>query len=403
MMDSKGTPMQRRAFLLSSAATTLVACAPRGTFTLDPAAAKIGVVEPIYLATSRSPTDPPAFFDNGRDAHVSFARFDISIPPDRETGSVNFPGDRKPNPERDMLTVEAMIYANPEAFRRSLGQSIRKPGTKGVVNIFVHGFNTNTAEAVYRLAQMAHDIKMTGTFVQFAWPSLGNAFGYVHDRDSAVFSRDALEETIEEVAKAGARSIILMAHSMGTYLAMETMRQMAIRGTGEGLRKIDSVVLISPDIDVDVFHSQMRSIEHPPEPFVIFGSRRDKALKLSSLLVAEPARLGNLKDPSVLADLPVTYVDIDAFRDGTSHFAVATSPELIEVLNGFANADAWLARDERRTANPLHGLLLTAGEATQVVLGPVNAIGGAMTTTDGTMRTYEVPADATPQAPPTRS
>lgn len=384
--------MQRRAFLLSTASTALVACAPRGTFTLDPAAARVGVVEPIYLATSRSPAEAPSFFGTGREAHVSFARFDISVPPDRETGSVNFPGDRKPNPERDMLTVEAMLYTGPDAFRRALGQSIHKPASKGVVNIFVHGFNTNTAEAVYRLAQMAHDIKMTGTFVQFAWPSLGNAFGYVHDRDSAVFSRDALEDTIEVVASAGARSIVLMAHSMGAYLAMETMRQMAIRGTGGGLAKIDSVVLISPDIDVDVFHSQMRVIEHPPEPFVIFGSRRDAALRLSSILVAEPARLGNLKDPSVLDDLPVTYIDIEAFRDGTSHFAVATSPELIQVLNGFANADAWLSRDEKRTANPLHGLLLTVGDATEVVLGPVNAIGETITSTEGNMRTYEVPA-----------
>ena len=379
----------------------VVACAPRGTITLYPAAAAVGLVEPIFVATSRGRQPGIQMFDNRRDMTMSFARFDISIPPDRKTGSVTFPRGKEPNPKRDMLTVDEMLFTNSETFSAAFNRHLATTADRRAI-VFVHGFNTNFAEGVYRIAQMKHDMSLPGTIVHFSWPSLGNAFGYVHDRDSVVFSRDDLEALIDTLGKSNARSIVLMAHSMGTYLAMETLRSMALRGDSPGFRKLEAVILISPDIDVDVFKTQIRVLDPVPEPFVIFGSPRDKALKLSSILVAEPARLGNLKDTSVLDGLPVTYIDVQAFKDGSSHFPLATSPDLIQVMNGFADADSWLNSDEGRTANPLYGLLKAAGKASEIVLAPANLVSEAITSS-GTERTFEVPADAATLAPPTTS
>lgn len=390
-----------RRIIIFAVVTLVVACAPRGTITVYPAAASVGVVEPIFVATSRGRQPGPQMFDNSRDPQMSFARFDISVPPDRKSGSVPFPRNGDVNPKRDMLTVTEMLYTDSNTFRTAFDAHLRKSGDKRAM-VFVHGFNTNFAEGVYRIAQMKHDMNLPGSIVHFSWPSLGNAFGYVHDRDSTVFSRDDLEALLDTLAKSKAESIVLMAHSMGTYLAMETLRSMALRGDSLAFKKIEAVILISPDIDVDVFKSQMRVIDPVPQPFAIFGSPRDKALKLSSLLVAEPARLGNLKDTSVLDGLPVTYIDVQAFRDGSSHFPLATSPELIQVMNGFADADNWLNADENRTANPFHGLLKAAGQATEIVLAPVNMVSEAITST-GTERTFEVPADAATLPPPTTS
>lgn len=380
--------------------TLAVACSPRGTITLEPAAAAVGTVEPIFVASSRGREEGVQMFNNERVPEVSYARFDISVPPDRKTGSVTFPGDRAPKSTKDFLTVNQMLFADPAKFRQSLDSDLARPAAKHRALVFVHGFNTNFAEGVYRIAQMAHDMELPATIVHFSWPSLGNAFGYVHDRDSVTYSRDALEDVLDEVARSDSESIVLMAHSMGTYLAMETLRQMAIRGDSAAFAKIEAVILISPDIDVDVFRSQMRAIEHPPQPFVVFGSRRDKALRLSSILVAEPERLGNVKDPASLSDLPITYVDVEAFKDGSSHFPLATSPQLIDVMNRFVDADTWLNADARRTANPLHGLLLAADKASEIVLAPVNLVDEAISKT-GTERTFEVPADAATLPPPT--
>ena len=70
----------------------------------------------------------------------------------------------------------------------------RMPGRR--VLIFVHGFNTRFEEAVYRFAQIVHDARVDVAPVLFTWPSGGSVTDYVYDRDSAVYSRDALEAVL---------------------------------------------------------------------------------------------------------------------------------------------------------------------------------------------------------------
>ena len=62
--------------------------------------------------------------------------------------------------------------------------------------IFVHGYNTNFAEGLYRQAQMLQGLRQARASVHFAWPSAASAQGYVFDRESALFSRDALERVM---------------------------------------------------------------------------------------------------------------------------------------------------------------------------------------------------------------
>lgn len=347
----------------------LTACAPRGVITIAPEAAAVGDVRTVYLATSRGITNLPERFDSSR-APATFARYDVSIPPDRVDGSITYPGRRAVDPRKQMLTVDEELYADEGAFKSDLSTALRSsPASKRVV-VFVHGFNNTYAEGLYRAAQLAHDLKITSTIVHFSWPSSANALGYVHDHDSTLYARDALETLLRDVSDAGASDIVLVAHSMGALLSMETMRTMAIRGDTRTLSKLSAVILISPDIDVDVFHAQMAAIPKPPQPFVIFGSQRDLWLKLSARITGAENRLGTLADTSAIADLPVTYVDVGEFRDGTVHFAFATSPELLDVIQQLSLAGGWLSTEARRTDNPITGILLRTQDATQIVLSP---------------------------------
>lgn len=348
---------------------TLSACGPRGEITIAPEAAAVGTVREIYLATSRGIEALPQRFGSDR-ASLSFARYEISVPPDRKEGSIKYATGKKIDPLRQMLTVDEDIYRGEADFRTALGVSLRRSASDRRVIVFVHGFNNTYAEGLYRAAQMAHDLNVTSTVVHFSWPSSANALGYVHDRDSTLYSRDALETLLDDVAAAGASEIVLVAHSMGGLLAMETLRSMALRGDAGTLRKLSAVILISPDIDVDVFRSQMAVIPDPPQPFVIFGSPRDLMLKLSARVTGVSERLGNLSDTTLIADLPVTYVDVGAFRDGDGHFAFATSPELLAVIQQLSLAQGWLAAEGRRTDNPITGILLRTQDATQVILSP---------------------------------
>jgi esterase/lipase superfamily enzyme len=354
----------------------LVGCASRGAITIDPSAVGRGDVVPIFVGTTRTFDAASQSFTSERSESLSFAQFDVSVPPDREAGEINYPSSgQQPDPNTDFLTTKALVLPDATAFTHDLASALRARlrGDRDAV-IFVHGFNNTFAEGLYRLAQLSHDLDLRGVAVHYAWPSRGVALGYVADRDSALFARDGLEQLINQVEASGAENIILVAHSMGSALLMESLRQMAIRGDTRTLRRIGGVILISPDLDVDVFRSQAHAIGTLPQPFLIFGSDRDKLLSLSARLTGEPERLGNLGDISRLADLNVTYLDSSAFSQGAGHFDVATSPALIGLIDRIGDVDAALARDRRARAGLLPGIVLTVRNATEIVLSPVAAI-----------------------------
>ena len=96
------------------------------------------------------------------------------------------------------------------------------------------------------------------------------------------------------------------------------------------------MILIAPDLDVEVFRSQINRLSSVPRPFVIFVSAKDHVLDLSARLrgTISQNRLGNISDDTPLAGLPVYVVDTTAYSNdaGSSHFVPATSPALIALF-----------------------------------------------------------------------
>lgn len=366
--------------LLVLCLTVLAACAPRGTMSLVPAAAEVGQVRSVYVGTTRKVDDATNAYGFGRSRDgTAFGRYDISVPPDRAPGKITWPRRGvPPDPRTDFLATGALHFDGARDFRADLGRALRQrpPGHRDVT-VFVHGFNTTFAEGVYRIAQMSHDLSLPGEVVHYAWPSRANPLGYVYDRDSALFGRDGMEALLNEAAAAGAERILLVAHSMGSALTMETLRQVAIRGDRRLLSRLSGVVLISPDIDIDVFHAQASAVGRLPQPFIIFTSRRDRALALSARLTGQRDRLGNLGDVAEVGDLAVTVVDVAAFNVGAGHFNVVNSPPLIALLKQIGEVDAALAAEQAGRTGLLPGVVLTVQNATQIVLSPVAAVAGA--------------------------
>ena len=70
---------------------------------------------------------------------------------------------------------------------------------------------------------------------------------------------------------------------MGTWLAMEALRQSAIAGQAELGGHIGEVMLAAPDIDLDVFRGQMARIGRAARVSV-FAAADDRALSVSSTL-----------------------------------------------------------------------------------------------------------------------
>ncbi len=367
-----------RRLLPALALALLTACTPRGTITVVPPETVPGPIVNLFVGTTRQ-LDVGGVFGPKRSETLNLARYDIAIPPARQLGKVVFPKrPTKPDPQTDFLTTAQVFYPTEARFRTDLSRALAVNDHEAV--IFVHGFNNTFAEGLYRFAQLDHDLQIPGVAVHYSWPSAAQPLGYVQDRDSALFARDGLEQLIRDVSNAGAQRIVLVAHSMGGHLTMEALRQIALRGDRGLMNRIDGVVLISPDIDVDVFRMTAKVIGTLPEPFIIFGSPRDGILRLSRFITGQQGRLGALEDVSRLADLDVTYLDVAAFRDGTGHFTAGTSPGLIRVLGRIEDVNAAFRGDAAARTGLLPGVVLTVRRATRVILSPVSQITGTTLT-----------------------
>jgi len=360
--------------LIVTSLSFIVGCTPRGAITLFPDAAHVGQVRQIFVGTTRGTAEGKRF-NNKRSENVTYHRFDISVPPQHKIGAIEWPRSA-PDPTNTFLTTAINHYAAAPNFAADLAKSLRnRPKGQREVVLFVHGFNNNFAEGMYRLAQLSSDMHLSNPTVHYSWPSAANPLGYGYDRDSVLFARDGLENLIKTINSAGADQVLLVGHSMGALLSMETLRQMAISAPNSLGRTISGVVLISPDIDIDLFRRQTVRIGPLPQPFVIFTSKKDRALRLSARLSGKHGRLGNVQDVNELSDLQVTVLDVTNFSEGPAgHFNAATSPALIQLLKRMSGVDAAFRNDRAGRAGLLPGTILTVQQATQIILSPVAAL-----------------------------
>ena len=287
----------------------------------------------IYIATTRHPAaNPRAVFDGRRSPERAFARIDVTVPAIHKVGQVERPHQSRPDPSKYFTARSISAYDGAGTFARRVSDAANAAGGRALV--FVHGYNTPFDEAVYRATQIVHDAAYTGAPVLFTWASGGRAIDYVYDRDSANIARDALEALLIELSRSGVRRIDIVGHSMGAWLTMEALRGLAIGGDRDLRGKLGDVVLASPDIDVDVFKSQMRRYGVPDRPFVVLLSDDDRALRFSSLISGQQPRLGDYRNAADIAGLGLVVVDLTNVKAGDSfnHSKYADNPALVTML-----------------------------------------------------------------------
>ena len=111
-----------------------------------------------------------------------------------------------------------------------VGDLLAQAGGGTDVLIYVHGFNQTFETAALDAAQLSDAIKFRGRTMVFSWPSKAGLFDYAYDRDSAMFSRDDFEHVLSSIVSAPSASRVhIVAHSMGTMLALESLRQLYAR------------------------------------------------------------------------------------------------------------------------------------------------------------------------------
>jgi esterase/lipase superfamily enzyme len=292
----------------------------------------------MLVITSRRPSgDPASLFSGERSPQPTITDVAVSIPTDqhRAAGTVQWPKKLPPNPETDFTVVR--VEPVPTVVDAHKWVRVHRKGGRAMV--FIHGFNNTFEDAVLRYAQIVHDSGADVTPILFTWPSRASVFDYNYDKESTNFSRTALEQTLRGLSKdPEINDITVLAHSMGTWLAMESLRQMAIRD-GDISPKIKNVILASPDIDVDVFAKQFSELGSHRPNFTIFVSQDDKALALSRYISGDVQRLGQVNPASepyksLLENAGITVVDLTAVKTGDrlNHGKFAESPEVVQLI-----------------------------------------------------------------------
>ena len=317
----------------------LVSCGPpKGQITFVPEATETGTIETVLVSTSRAPTEEPGqVFGAGRSLEPNFARFNVSVPPQHVPGSVTFPKGKRPNLKTDFVVASAQKLPDARALTRAINEeAFQTSQGNRPAWIFVHGYNTSFAQGLYRQVQLQYDMDRPWASVHFSWPSAAQTRYYEYDRESALYSVGALITTLEALADSNATEFNLVAHSMGTALLMDALWVMAQSGHEKFFRKINIVVLMSPDMGVDVFRAQAPNLIERGTPIFVVASEADRALRISALLRGEQDRLGSIQSAEELGGLDVGVIDLTNVKSGDrlGHFKVGTSPEVIEFVRG---------------------------------------------------------------------
>ncbi|MGV6871411.1 alpha/beta hydrolase [Pseudochelatococcus sp. B33] len=373
-------PSRLRLAVLGLAALALASCAgnPRGVLTpVAETAPGATQVEMLVATTREKAANRAEMFSGARAEQPAFADIAVSIPPAsaRTQGEVQWPRRLPGNPATDFVALRADFLDQDEALRRF--RRIVSGTPQRSVLVFVHGYNNRFEDAVFRFAQIVNDSGAKVAPVLFTWPSRGSLLAYGYDRESSNFSRDSLENLLTSLSRdRSVGEISILAHSMGNWVTLEALRQMAIRNNGRLEPKIANVMLAAPDVDIDVFRTQVAQIRQSGRPgkpanFVLFTSRDDRALAVSRRVWGSTVRLGAI-DPGVepfkseFNRRNVTVVDMTGVRtaDRLRHGTFAESPEVVQLI-GMRVAGGQTLTDSRAGLGD-HIIQITSGAAASV-------------------------------------
>ena len=330
----------------------------------------------IFVATTRALSeDPKEFFSGERSKQLTLAHVDVTVPPSHKPGKIEQPASGKINPLKHFAVNKPIIFDEPQSFQNDINLNLSgKAVDDQDILVFVHGYNVSFSYAVLRITQFIHDTGYKGVPVLFSWASRGKTVDYVYDINSALQSRDNLVMLGGILDKTNARGFDVVAHSMGNLVTIEAFRQIALLGDGTPNTRLRRVIMASPDIDVDLFETQLEDLQEIKKLFYVLVSSDDKALAASTRIAGGISRVG-ATDPERLAALGLNVIDLSAVDDpgNGNHSKFADSPEIVQLIGkSIQDGNTLSARSSQS---------VVTNATTDIIRGvaeiPVQIIGGA--------------------------
>ncbi|EMI54828.1 alpha/beta hydrolase [Rhodopirellula sallentina] len=215
----------------------------------------------------------------------------VTVPKSHTPGTVERPSLLKFEVSEDQakhIVLTSVDELPVDAFEQRLKTEIAEADQPDLL-VFIHGYNVDFESAVLRTAQIAVDLPFEGVPVCYSWPSQGTLIGYPVDENNAAWTVGHLKEFLNElVDRSGAKSIHVVAHSMGNRAMTAAMQQMALARQGSE-PIFDRVVLAAPDVDADLFRKDLAgALTQIAEQVTLYASSDDQALVASKAVHGYP-------------------------------------------------------------------------------------------------------------------
>jgi esterase/lipase superfamily enzyme len=251
----------------------------------------------VFYGTNRHRTDSLVASEryDGKRGDLEYGTLLVSIPRLHVPGQLESPSFWKLEFSEDPSKHVMLMTVTPrsrEELMRMMRETTANSGRDDLF-VFVHGFNVSFEDGARRTAQLNHDLGFPGVPVFFSWPSDGSMspLAYTSDRGDAEWSAPHLEQFLQTIYdESGAKQIHLVAHSMGNYVTLTALRNLAARNADF---KLATLVLAAPDFDTELFERDIAPIlPRVSAKTILYASSEDRALQVSRTIWDAP-RLGD--------------------------------------------------------------------------------------------------------------
>jgi esterase/lipase superfamily enzyme len=307
-------------------------------------------VVPVYYGTDRN-VEPGASrlsYGSERARRLELGRALVTVPKIHEVPNVERPWVYRLPFTRIILFQEAEDPARHFTLKEIKAMSPAELGPivrdrlaassefKDQALVFLHGFNNSFEGALFRTAQIAYDLKFDGAPFLYSWPSKGQIGfqDYSYDRESSGQAEPYLRQFLEFVTReTGAKSVNIIAHSMGNQLLLNVLRDLKRNAPGDV--RIGQVILAAPDVDRDTFEFIAREIAGIGQGMTILAASNDRALEASKRFWGGVPRAGDVPVQGPVVVAGIDTIDITALSTevlSLNHNGYAQKHQLIDDL-----------------------------------------------------------------------
>lgn len=220
-----------------------------------------------------------------------------------------------------------------ESSLTELGREIRSLRDKdnGNLLLYIHGYNIDFEKSCRRGALLQRALGLKERLLLFSWPADGNMLKYTWDEADLVWSVPHIAEFLDLVVSAiGDGNVDVVAHSLGARGIFQALNRLSYRTSGKII--LNELVLIAPDIDIDIFRQELPQLKNVARRITVYVSDKDKALKLSQEVHGYP-RLGQAGEELTIFE-EVETIDISniSLKRFSGHIYHLFNPEVIDDL-----------------------------------------------------------------------